>query len=197
MRIFRIVALLVAFAGGAHAAPITFVHSGTGSGFIGATNFTSAAFTIIAVGDTNDRVSIKMDPTDDDGYSIEHLSASISIAGVGVFQFVTGTRTFVNNSQGVVGFSHYPRGDDLFNGPIDSAFLTWDMLSPIGPISGGGNLLQWDFPDVLTDGGVLRFFDDSNTNATFTAIPEPASGLLAAAGLLGIAVVRRRSRSQD
>lgn len=62
------------------------------------------------------------------------------------------------------------------------------MLASIGPVTGTGNLLQWDFENLRTSGGVL-FFDDNATvpmNFTATIVPEPGViGLAAVAFLVG------------
>ncbi|GAB4384890.1 MAG: hypothetical protein Kow0022_08900 [Phycisphaerales bacterium] len=167
------------------AAPIEFTHYGSGSGTLDGVGFVST-FTISAVGNTDDRVNLGF------GYFIDHLSASITIDGVGTYDFLTPTRTFVNNSAQLVGFSRAGSlGIDLYNGPIDPFFASWDMTTSTGFISGAGSLLQWDYEDVMTTGGVL-FFDTFSTDAAFvaTVVPAPASiGLLA---LTGVAATRRR-----
>jgi hypothetical protein len=153
------------------ASPITMIHDGSGSGTIDGVSFTSVNF--------------------GSGWFIDHTSASINIAGVGTFDFITPTRTFVNNNIPLVGFSRAGiSGSDLFNGPGNAEFASWDMTTSIGPLSGGGNLIQWGSEDVMTSGGVL-FFADGFTDAQFTAIvPAPAS--LALIGLAGITATRRR-----
>jgi hypothetical protein len=166
------------------ASPITMIHDGSGSGTIDGVSFTSV-FTITTTGNTDDRVNFGS------GWFIDHTSASINIAGVGTFDFITPTRTFVNNNIPLVGFSRAGiSGSDLFNGPGNAEFASWDMTTSIGPLSGGGNLIQWGSEDVMTSGGVL-FFADGFTDAQFTAIvPAPAS--LALIGLAGITATRRR-----
>ena len=80
-RFSGIVATLLSAAllfGNATAAPITFTHSGTGSGAVGSLNFTNADFVITAVGNTDNRESFAF------GASIAHDTASIDITGVGI-----------------------------------------------------------------------------------------------------------------
>lgn len=192
-RVAFAVAAVLAAAAGSQAELIFFTHEGHGSGTIGQVSFGLTApvrFVITAVGDTDNR-----DLSISDVVWINHDSASIAIDGVGTFNFVSPTRTFVNNSVGGVGFSHASPGGpgfDLFNGPLDPVFSTWDMLTSIGPITGDGGVLQWDLEDVHTDGGVL-FFSDAPSDATFTAfvIPSPA-GALAFFTLAGLSARRRR-----
>jgi hypothetical protein len=175
------------------AAPITFIHSGMGSGTLDGVAFTNANFTIVALGDTDDRQAIPQ------GFFIDHLSASISISGVGLFSFVTGTRTFINDSSNTPGFSRAGVGGaDLFNGPADLAFDGWDMLTSIVPIFGLMGLLQWTLADVVTSGGVL-VFNDQNVQGSFEAIvgqavPEPGTLLLAGLALLAFAASTRARR---
>ena len=180
------VALLGIVAAPSFAVPIEFTHTaaanGTGNGTLDGIAFGGVGFTITATGDTDDRASFGT------GYFIDHVSASISIPSVGDFTFITPTRTFVNNALELVGFSLAgDSGADLFTGPTDAAFKAWAMLTPIGPINGDGELLQWTAASVVTSGGVL-VFDDDFRNAQFRAsvervvvVPEP--GMLSLLGL--------------
>jgi hypothetical protein len=172
-----------------HAMPITFIHQGSGSGTLDGAAFGQSAFTITAFGDT-DNVE-----TYSSGFFIDHISASIDIDGLGIFNIFTATRTFVNNLQSIVGFSRAGiNGADLFNGPNNALFNTWDMLSSIGPILGSASLLQWiNNPQILTDGGIL-FFNNGVSDALFeaTVVPIPASILLLGSGLVGLLGVRKK-----
>lgn len=172
----------------AAAAPITFIHDGSGNGTLDGVAF-SAVFTITATGNTDDRFDLG------GGWETVHTSAVINIDGVGSFDFISPTRTFVNNGAQLVGFSRSEgvgNGLDLFNGPNNAAFGTWDMTTSIGPIAGAGNLLQWgSSPAVETTGGVL-YFENFLTDAQFTAIVAPAPGALAFLALGGLTATRRR-----
>jgi PEP-CTERM motif len=176
----------------AQAAPITFIHTGLGSGTLAGNPFAGAAFTITSTGDTDDRVAFAS------GFFIDHLTSTIDIAGIGVLTFITGTRTFVNNSGDIVGFSRAGLGGvDLYNGPQNVVFDTWDMLTSIGPIAGAIGLLQWGNSPVNTSGGVL-FFESGPSSGFFQAIvgnqvPEPGTLALAGIAILALSLARRRS----
>jgi hypothetical protein len=211
--------LLSAAAWPAFGMPITFTYTGSGSGALNGISFgdtAPVAFTITATGDTDHRQTFGSGLTT--GFFIEHESltptaptASISITGLGIFDFVTDSRTFVNNSNnasnGVIGFSRVASqsdpGSDLFNGPPNAVPGIWDMLTDIGPIKGTGRLLQWSstFPDVVTTGGVLEFNTNESTPWTFQAIvgsvpePVPEPGTLALLGLALAAAAWARARS--
>ena len=193
----RRVALLSAMAFGiaslASAAPITYTHSGFGSGSLDGVAFGSlapVAFTITAHGDTDNREDAFGGPFLI-AYFINNDDASIEIEGVGTFAFTTPTRYFSNVENGIVGFSLAGAfGSDLFNGPTAGG---WDMTTSIGPLSGPGKV--WWAPGVETDGGAL-IFNRLDSQATFEAVvgdvPEPASLLLMGAGIA--MAVRRRLR---
>ena len=173
----------------AHADIIIFEHESVTpvTGRIGDTDFT-APFIITAVGDTDDRERTNH------AWSIEHVSALIDIQGVGAFEFVTQTSSFVNDGNDTVGFSRSIGLGDLFNGPSNPIFHDWEMLTSIGPVAGrDGRLIQWDIdPLIETTGGILRLDDRENIEVVFTAtvIPVPAVG----AAIAFVCVVRRRRR---
>jgi uncharacterized repeat protein (TIGR03803 family) len=160
MRTWVIIALLAT--SNLLAVPITFTHSSTGSGTIGTTPFSNAAFTIVGVGDTDDIM------TDSHGIYIDDSEAFITIEGLGAFKFTSGTRTFLNQAIPEVGFSAAgASGVDLLDGPSNSAFATWNMQTAIGPISGAGRLFNQS-PALETSGGVL-LFNAGPTTVTFRA----------------------------
>lgn len=186
--------LLSLMASSAFAVPISFMQQGRGSGSIGGVCFNNTDFTIYATADTENRLSYRS------GYFLDNTAASISIKGLGDYSFLTDTRFFVNNVGGTVGFSRAGiTGLDLFNGPANPSFASWDMLSGIGAITGSGSLLQWTHSAILTDDGLLKFSPGSSY-AIFQAetgaapVPEPLSMTLLGFGLAGVGFLKRRMR---
>ncbi|ELR97010.1 PEP-CTERM sorting domain-containing protein [Gloeocapsa sp. PCC 73106] len=177
----------------AQAMGIIFTHQGSGTGTLDGVPFGPADFVITGIGDTDNRENISSSV-----FSIDHDSASIDLNGLGSFDFITTTRTFLNGDSNTPGFSRSGiDGTDLFNGPSDSAFNGYDLLSSIGPITGSGDLLQWTLSDVVTDGGILVFDSNDTVITTFqaTLVPEPITilGSLLVFSITGL--VKRKSRS--
>lgn len=128
------------------------------------------------------------------GSSSQTRQRRFSISGMGTLNFLTSTVTFVNNAAPLPGFEG-PNGD-LYDGPLNAAFATWNMLSSIGPIAGTANLLQWTNTPINTSGGVL-VFNNGSSDTVFTAtvgttVPEPVSRVLFLTVLLGVAFVARK-----
>jgi len=192
-----VVALLLAST--SWAVPVTFIHSAAGGTFAGTLDgigFSVEEFTITAFGDTDDRQGSAVI------FFINHTSAEIEIPGLGTFDIITPSRTFVNQGINGVGFSRAgSSGLDLFNQTaFDPVYTTYDLLSSIGPEFADGSIVQWALSDVVTSGGILLFENRSAESASFQAIvengpgpiPEPGTLALLAIGLLALGRASRR-----
>ena len=155
----------------AAAQQIVFRHEATLKGTLAGTAFGPTHVVIRGVGDLSNRQSFS------NGFYIIHDSATVSIDGVGSFDFVSPTRSFVNHSQTMAGFGRgTPAGLDLMIGPFAGPLFTWDMLSAVGPFTGAGGTVNWNLGDIVTSGGVLDVLNTVVT-ITFGASLCPSSGL--------------------
>ncbi|MEY2795616.1 MAG: hypothetical protein RIR10_1332 [Planctomycetota bacterium] len=177
-----------AFLSTADAALVTFTWTGSGSGSFAGTNF-NTTYTITAIGDTDTRQVF-----DATTYWIEHSApASITIDGVGSFDFLVATRTRSVQFNAAAAFALGGQfGRDLAFGPIGQV-PGWDMLTSFGPASGTGSLIQW-YGGIQTTGGLLRFDDQFNRPMTFEANVVPAPAVLALGALASLSARRRRAR---
>lgn len=173
------------------ALPITFIYSSTGSGSIGATSFTNAAFTVTGIGDTANRIEGAL------SYGLYHDTTTINITGVGQFNITTPISSFTPKTGTFAGFGRDGPGN-LFHF-TNGAVTGYDMLTSLGPLSGSGQLLGWAAtPLVTTSGGDLVFNNASSLAATYqvivdnSGIPEPSTWALAAMGIV-VALRMRRS----
>ena len=190
---------VTAFAGVSNAAPVTFIHTGIGSGTIGATSFTNAPFTITEIGNTASVQDCTVPTALAPCFFVNDLSASVSISALGIFNILTPTRTFVDQDLLLAGFGlSGPTGQDIFDGPNSPLFANYDLATSIGPVTGFGSLVQNQSlaGPLSTSGGDLLFVD-SLTPATFQAtiavIPEPSTLFLVALVLPCLAI-RRKTR---
>ena len=104
---------------------ITATQTGVGTGSIGGAPFTAEPFVITSIADTDNKTTFSL--YGNYGFNLPNNSASISISGVGTYQFLTQTQLFVNQTTAGVGFGELPGGYDLYDGPQNAAFSTWAM----------------------------------------------------------------------
>ena len=185
------------------AALLTITFSSTATGTIGNSSFTRANFTITALADSANVTTFGQGGK---GSSLIHSSAQIDIAGLGAFDFVTSTRTFVfRDATPSAGFGRGASVGDLLSSYEGASLSTYFLDSSIGPIvDTTTTVLQWNnnvLETIVTSGGIL-IMEDSDSNggiggtfrvvASDSAIPEPATAALILPALFLLARFRKR-----
>jgi hypothetical protein len=198
-RVLKLGLLCAVAAIGLSASTITFTYSGTASGTLGQTSFSDAAFTVTGVGDT---ANVFVNPSNSSVLGLHLDSASVDIAGQGIFSITSAMGAFVAQNAQLAGLAHSDGGGaDLIHSAVDASLGSWDLASSIGPIAGPGSILQWGLAPVNTTGGTL-FFSTAGTAITFqatvgNATPEPGSVLLLISGAAALGVAGFRKRRID
>lgn len=160
---------------------ITYTFEGSASGSLGGVNFGMSNFVVSIQADTS---NIEFDLV----LLVPNNSASITIDGLGTFDFVTPTLTAYFDSTIYLSW-----GPQLFDGPDilsvnHGALAGWGLDTEIGPVTGAGDVYSFD--SFQTTGGTLLFHANGNP-MTFTA-SIPAPGALAMLAMGGLAIRRRR-----
>ena len=171
------------------AVPMTYTINATGTGSLGGTAFSDSDFVITAVADTNNIES------SDSGFGsifiVINSNINISVTGIGNGDFTNETQSVSNQGYNVAGFGD--NGECLailyVENPI---FGSYDLSSPIGPISGSPVYNFFDNASFPTTAGSFVLTDVSNSSFTAVVVPEPTTFLLAALALLAN---RRRLRA--
>jgi hypothetical protein len=187
------------------AEPIRFLHRGVASGALLSLDgsspritFGPSSFTIDAIADTDNRRTLRLGGVGDGyGYDIQHASVTITIDGVGSFDLLVPTRTYVIHGDGDarVGFGMIGSiaPPDLFNGPMVSGLAGWDMTTSIaGEAAEGARVFQWDAAQVRTTGGRLMLDFQSSAAWQFEAVVVPVPGAVCVLAAFGVVTARRR-----
>jgi hypothetical protein len=169
------------------AAPITYSFSGTGSGFVGATQFINTDFLILLDGDTD---SIAFSNNIAQNF-IGIGDGTISLAGIGAGTFTEFLWMFNNKTAEGVGFRGLPIvpeiPDFLSINSFGTGLDSYDLDTAFGPLP------QPNFPFVSPgnslglDIGALSFNNVSGTTFEAYLVPVPGAVWLfgSALGLLG------------
>ncbi len=221
----RAAVLIVALCGFvpvAHAAPITYVQTGTASGMLGATSFTDVFVTVTLTGDTNNVVPELFGSFNCPFCYVNEGTVTIDIPGVGTATVTDPTAIWVFGQPvdidddpatpelpgAIIGTLDDPPATDSFTGIGGTgamALLGYDLTTSIGPVS-TALLGGVGYPPSLflnTNLGILTFAENLSTDSdgTFTAtvavaeVPEPATLFLFGSGVAALAArARRRAR---
>lgn len=182
----------------AHAEPITFTETLTGSTLFGSSAFTTQPITITGTGNTNNVVFSSALGE----YTLLLSSATVQLGSGPVNKFSGSVEAFVSDDGFIAGFEQLtPTNVNIaavtgeFNGSsFSDPFAGFMLDSSISET--GGTQVPASSTVFSTTGGSFDFFTFSDT-ATFSstvspAVPEPSSIALLATGLLGVVEAARR-----
>jgi hypothetical protein len=141
------------------AAPITFTFSGTGSGTVNGVPFTDADYTITLLGDTT-----AITNPSSGLFQLETIAA-INIAGVGTATITDPVEIFDNHDGASLGFAR-GTGYTLLH-VNNTAFATYALATPLGPISGLGAASLNQFTNLASTLGPITL--SSSEAVTFQA----------------------------
>jgi hypothetical protein len=175
------------------AASIVYTFSGIGSGSIGGSDFTDAAFTIQVLADTT---GVHLTTGSFPVLAVEDISSTLAIQGFQTATFTEGERVFVSQSGQILGFgrsefrSEFP-GRDLLD-IMSPTFATYDLRRAFGPLAAGNPSAVWqNLVEGTTLGGVT-FYAAKSITFTASLVPEP-SGTIPVALAVGLTIARRRA----
>jgi hypothetical protein len=166
----------------AQAIDLTYSVVGTGTGSLGATNFTNALVTVSFTGNT-------VDVMGSGGFFSNTVgTATVTVTGIGTATFTDAMEAFVNQGMIAAGVVDLTLSGSVFD-TFNAAFATYDLRTPLGPLS-GAPFIRPDLTFPTTLGGF--HLASIAGNSTFTAaapagtVPEPAGCALLAVGTLGL-----------
>ncbi|MBP6765097.1 MAG: hypothetical protein KA141_08875 [Rubrivivax sp.] len=190
-RFFATLAAALLMPVAAWAVPITYIYSGTGSGSLGGTNFSSTGFIITAQADTDN-----IAPWSSATLQNTHSSATVTLLGFGTFTLTAPTHTWIaDNCCLGIGADLSSNYLTLFNPAIVS--VGYALATDIGPILDATASTQNQFVGIETSGGDLSIsqLNGASFQAITSAVPETSASVLMALGLAGIGLAARRRRN--
>ncbi len=180
-----------ATASAVHADIIRYTESFQATGTLGGQSFTDQTVTLTAFGDTTTLFSTP-------GFAeVDAVTSTVSINGMATASFADALNVFVVYAfGGIFGFTdpNATTSGDILDVQA-SPFLTYDLISPIGPISGTfDDYFSLNNPTGTSAGDLIFTSVADSVVVTAAAVPEPSSIVLSALGFLGILCSVRRLR---
>ena len=182
----------LAMATAADAAAVLYTISGQGSGSLGGTAFSDAAFEIVLAGNTANLL--------DFGFGTPAItplsSVTVRIAGLADADVSESTRFGINRTVNVFFFARDLGGfgPDLFDFHVtDAEEQAFVFEGAYGPVAGTDPFV-YQFNDVATSQGSLTFEAASDVTFFSTAVPEPGAWAMMIVGFGGVGALMRRRR---
>jgi len=170
---------------------IRYTESFQATGTLGGQSFTDQAVTLTAFCDTTTFFSTPAFA------EVDAVTSTVSINGMATASFADTLNVFVvYGFGGIFGFTdpNTTTSGDILDVQA-SPFLTYDLISPIGPISGTfADYFSLNNPTGTSAGDLIFTSVADSVVVTAAAVPEPSSIVLSALGFLGILCYVRRLR---
>ena len=171
---------------------IMYTESFQATGTLGGESFTDQAVTLTAFGDTSTLFSTPVIA------EVNAVSSTVSIDGLATASFIDSLAIFVvYEFGGIFGFTdpNATTSGDILDVQA-TAFLTYDLTSPTGPIAGTfADYFSLNNPSGTSAGDLVFTSVADSVIVTAAAVPEPSSIVPSALGFLGILCCARRLRS--
>ena len=164
---------------------IRYTESFQATGTLGGQSFTDQTVTLTAFGDTATLFSTPAIA------EVDAVTSTVSINGLATANFADTLNVFDVYNPGFGGIFGFTDPNSTTSGDIldvqAAPFLTYDLISPIGPIDGTfADYFSLNNPTGTSAGDLVFTSIADSVIVTATAVPEPSSVVLFALGFLGV-----------